>query len=229
MSDAIRHRGPDSEGFFSAPGVGLGIRRLAIIDVRGGDQPISNEDGSIWIVLNGEIYNYPEMRVELEKRGHHFKTKTDTECILHYYEDEGDACVQRLRGMFAFALWDTKKRRLLIARDRLGKKPVYYTVRDGSLYFCSELDGLLQGLPVAARGGPGGDRSVSEPAIHPGAPDGLRRHPQAGGGPHSGLGGRQSHHKPVLGLHVRAETDRQRRAIWRPSCGSGCAKPSRCG
>jgi asparagine synthase (glutamine-hydrolysing) len=148
MNAAIAHRGPDSDGFYAAEGVGLAIRRLAIIDVKGGDQPISNEDDSLWIVLNGEIYNYPQMRIELEKRGHTFKTKTDTECILHYYEDEGDACVQHFRGMFAFALWDTRKRRLLIARDRLGKKPIYYTVQNGELYFCSELNGLLKALPV---------------------------------------------------------------------------------
>jgi asparagine synthase (glutamine-hydrolysing) len=151
MAAAIRHRGPDSDGFYTAPGVGLGIRRLAIIDVQGGDQPISNEDDSIWIVLNGEIYNYPEMRADLEKRGHVFKTKTDTECILHYYEDEGDACVQRLRGMFALALWDSRKRRLLLARDRLGKKPLYYAIQNEAVYFCSELDGLLHGLPVPPR------------------------------------------------------------------------------
>jgi asparagine synthase (glutamine-hydrolysing) len=148
MNAAMRHRGPDSEGVFSAPGIGLGIRRLAIIDVAGGDQPISNEDGSIWIVLNGEIYNYPQMRAELERRGHTFKTKTDTECILHYYEDEGDACVHRLRGMFAFALWDANKQRLLIARDRMGQKPVFYSIHGGTLYFCSELDGLLRALPT---------------------------------------------------------------------------------
>ncbi len=147
MNAAIRHRGPDSDGFYTAEGAGLAIRRLAIIDVKGGDQPISNEDDSLWVVLNGEIYNYPQMRIELEKRGHHFKTKTDTECILHYYEDEGDACVQRFRGMFAFALWDTRRRRLLIARDRLGKKPIYYAIQYGELYFCSELNGLLKALP----------------------------------------------------------------------------------
>jgi asparagine synthase (glutamine-hydrolysing) len=147
MNDAIQHRGPDSDGYYAAEGIGLAIRRLAIIDVKGGDQPISNEDDSIWVVLNGEIYNYPEMRDELERRGHHFKTKTDTECILHYYEDEGESCVKHFRGMFAFALWDTRRQRLLIARDRLGKKPVYYAVHNGELYFCSELSGLLQGLP----------------------------------------------------------------------------------
>lgn len=147
MTAAIRHRGPDSDGYYEAKGVGLGIRRLAIIDVSGGDQPISSEDASLWVVLNGEIYNYPEMRVVLEKRGHRFKTKTDTECILHYYEDEGDACVRHLRGMFAFALWDANRQRLLLARDRLGKKPVYYAIQNGELYFCSELGGLLKVLP----------------------------------------------------------------------------------
>lgn len=147
MNDAIHYRGPDSDGFYCAEGVGLAMRRLAIIDVKGGDQPICNEDGSLWVILNGEIYNYPQMRAELEERGHQLKTKTDTECILHYYEDEGDACVARFRGMFAFALWDGRQRRLLIARDRLGKKPIYYTVKDGELTFCSELSGLLAGLP----------------------------------------------------------------------------------
>lgn len=148
MSDAIRHRGPDSEGRLVDSGIGLAMRRLSIIDVKGGDQPIANEDESVWIILNGEIYNYPEMRAQLESRGHRFKTKTDTECILHYYEDEGEACVQRLRGMFAFALWDRSRRRLLLARDRLGKKPIYYSIQNGTLYFCSELAGLLRALPV---------------------------------------------------------------------------------
>lgn len=147
MNAGIRHRGPDSDGFYSSPGIGLAVRRLAIIDVKGGDQPISNEDDSLWIVLNGEIYNYPELRNELIRRGHRLKTKSDTECILHYYEDEGDACIERLRGMFAFALWDSKRRRLLLARDRLGKKPIYYSMQNGQLYFCSELTPLIGALP----------------------------------------------------------------------------------
>ncbi len=147
MSAGIRHRGPDSDGLYTAEGVGLAVRRLAIIDVSGGDQPISNEDESLWLVLNGEIYNHPELRNELARRGHHLKTKTDTECVLHYYEDEGDSCVRHLRGMFAFALWDTRRKRLLLARDRLGKKPIYYAVQDGTLYFCSELDPLVRALP----------------------------------------------------------------------------------
>lgn len=149
MNAALRHRGPDGAGMHLAPGVGLAMRRLAIIDVRGGDQPISNEDDTLWIVFNGECYNYPDLRADLEQRGHRFKTKTDTECVLHLYEEFGDDCVQRLRGMFAFALWDAPRRRLLIARDRLGKKPLYYAVRDGWLYFSSELSSLRAGLPFA--------------------------------------------------------------------------------
>lgn len=147
MNACLAHRGPDSDGFHIAPGVGLAMRRLAIIDVNGGDQPITNEDGSLWIIFNGECYNYPDMRRELEARGHRFQTATDTECILHYYEDEGEECVKRLRGMFAFALWDEKNRRLMLVRDRLGKKPMYYTVQNGTLYFGSEMSALLTALP----------------------------------------------------------------------------------
>ncbi len=149
MNAAIAHRGPDSDGFYITPkeDAGLAMRRLAIIDVQGGDQPISNEDGSFWIVYNGEIYNYPEMRAELVSRGHRFRTQSDTECVVHYYEDEGTDCVKRFRGMFAFALWDARQRLLFLARDRLGKKPIYYTIQDDVFYFCSELQGLLEGLP----------------------------------------------------------------------------------
>jgi asparagine synthase (glutamine-hydrolysing) len=129
------------------PGVGLASRRLAVIDLVSGDQPIANEDGSLWIVLNGEIYNFPELRADLERRGHRFQTHSDTETILHLYEEVGEACVEHLRGMFAFALWDEPRQRLLLARDRLGKKPLYYTRRGDVLYFSSELPSLLQALP----------------------------------------------------------------------------------
>jgi len=147
MNAAIAHRGPDSDGFHVDAGVGLAMRRLAIIDVSGGDQPIANEDESVWIIFNGECYNYPEMRAELERRGHRLSTKTDTECIVHFYEDEGDDCIKRLRGMFAFALWDEKKKRLLLGRDRLGKKPMYYSIQNGTIYFGSELSAVLTALP----------------------------------------------------------------------------------
>jgi asparagine synthase (glutamine-hydrolysing) len=147
MNAAILHRGPDSDGFFHAPGVGLAMRRLAIIDLNTGDQPISNEDENIWIVFNGEIYNFPKLRGDLENLGHQFRTNTDTEAIIHLYEAYGPDCVQHLRGMFAFAIWDVQHQKLFVARDRLGQKPFYYTLQNGTLYFSSELPGLLQALP----------------------------------------------------------------------------------
>ncbi len=147
MSAALIHRGPDSHGQLVRPGVGLASRRLAVIDLVSGDQPISNEDGSLWIVLNGEIYNFPELRADLEPRGHRFRTHSDTETILHLYEEVGPSCVEHLRGMFALALWDERRGQLLLARDRLGKKPLYYTRQGPALIFSSELPSLLQALP----------------------------------------------------------------------------------
>jgi asparagine synthase (glutamine-hydrolysing) len=143
MGASLAHRGPDAEGFWSGPGIGLVHRRLAIIDLAGGDQPIGNEDGSVQVVFNGEIYNYRALREALEARGHRFRTHSDTEVLVHLYEDEGAGFVERLRGMFAFALWDASCRRLVLARDRLGIKPLY-VYRDGeALLFGSELKTLL--------------------------------------------------------------------------------------
>jgi asparagine synthase (glutamine-hydrolysing) len=144
MNGCLRHRGPDGEGFFWDADVGLAMRRLAIIDVAGSDQPIFNEDGSVCVVFNGEIYNFQDLRAELERRGHAFATQGDTEAIVHAYEEFGPDCVEHLWGMFAFAVWDRRRRRLLLARDRLGEKPlVYYRAPDGGLAFASELQGLL--------------------------------------------------------------------------------------
>jgi len=142
MNDAIRHRGPDGEGLFEAPTAILGHRRLAIIDRAGGHQPMSNEDGSCWITFNGEVYNHRELRPLLESRGHQFRTHSDTETILHAYEEFGPSCVERLEGMFAFAIYDGRTRTLFAARDRLGKKPFFYTVLDGVFCFSSELPSL---------------------------------------------------------------------------------------
>jgi asparagine synthase (glutamine-hydrolysing) len=144
MCAAVRHRGPDSRGLHLKDGVGLGIQRLRVIDLATGDQPIYNEDGSVVVVLNGEIYNYRELREDLSKAGHRFTTDGDTEVIVHLYEDRGPACVHALRGMFAFALWDGTRRRVLLARDRVGKKPLYYSHREGTLSFASELFALLR-------------------------------------------------------------------------------------
>src|SRR5437667_5316754 len=144
MLRAIVHRGPDGEGLFVDPSrrVALGSRRLAIIDLVTGDQPIFNEDRSIACVFNGEIYNFQALRAELERKGHVFKTMTDTEAIVHLYEEEGAGCLRRLRGMFALALWDERQQCLLLARDRVGQKPLYYVEANGLLSFASEITAL---------------------------------------------------------------------------------------
>src|SRR2546430_15652784 len=139
MCQTIVHRGPDDEGIYAQGSVGLGMRRLSIIDLSGGRQPIHNEDKSVWVVFNGEIYNFPELRRELETRGHRFYTHTDTEVIVHLYEELGADCVRKLRGMFAIALWDEPRRSLLLARDRLGKKPLHYVLQFDRLFFSSQI------------------------------------------------------------------------------------------
>src|ERR1700747_1472111 len=147
---AVVHRGPDDEGILAKANTGLGMRRLSIIDVAGGHQPIFNEDRSAWIVYHGEVYNFPELRPELEAKGHHFATNTDTEMIVHLYEEMGADCVKKLRGMFAVALYDERKRSLLLARDRLGKKPLHYALHQGRLFFGSEIKTILAVAPELA-------------------------------------------------------------------------------
>jgi asparagine synthase (glutamine-hydrolysing) len=157
MCDAIVHRGPDDEGYYindrpdastsrseGLVSIGLGMRRLAIIDLKTGRQPIHNEDETVWVVLNGEIYNYPQLRAELESKGHRFYTQSDTEAIVHAYEQYGDDVPKHLRGMFAFAIWDTKRQRLVLARDRVGKKPLLYAIVGSKLIFASEFQAILR-------------------------------------------------------------------------------------
>jgi asparagine synthase (glutamine-hydrolysing) len=156
MTDAIVHRGPDDEGIRAQGRIGLGMRRLSIIDLAGGRQPIYNEDRSVCVVFNGEIYNFPQLRKELEAHGHRFYTHSDTEVIVHLYEEMGADCVTRLRGMFAIALYDEKRESLLLARDRLGKKPLYYALDDGRLYFGSEIKAMLAVAPQLAEVDPEG-------------------------------------------------------------------------
>src|SRR5438034_3259648 len=139
MTSAIAHRGPDADGYYVAPGIGLGHRRLSIIDLATGDQPLANEDQTVWVVFNGEIYNFADIRRELEQAGHRFRTHSDTEVIVHAYEEWGAQAVTRFRGMFAFALWDEPRRRLVLARDRVGIKPLYYSVSRGGVTFGSEI------------------------------------------------------------------------------------------
>jgi asparagine synthase (glutamine-hydrolysing) len=143
MSELVRHRGPDSGGFYEGPGVGLGFRRLSIIDLETGDQPVSSENQAVTLICNGEIYNFVELRRELTHKGHHFRTRSDVEVIIHLYEDHGPNCVHFLRGMFGFALWDNRIKRLMLARDRLGIKPLHYALTTGAVYFGSEQKAIL--------------------------------------------------------------------------------------
>src|SRR6266700_2138950 len=158
MCDAIRHRGPDDDGFYFSGAVGLGMRRLAIIDLASGQQPIHNQDRTAWIVFNGEIYNYRELREKLEKLGHTFYTNSDTEAIVHAYDRYGSDCPKHLRGMFAFAIWDGRSRELFIARDRVGKKPLLYAQLEGEFVFGSEFTALLLH--------PGISRDIEPEALH---------------------------------------------------------------
>ena len=153
LADTLRHRGPDEEGYYlnpralgqgeTGPSVALGHRRLSIIDLSSGKQPLANEDKTVWIVFNGEIYNFQDLREELQKRGHKFRTRSDTETIVHAYEEWREDCVERLRGMFAFAIWDEQRKRLFLARDRLGIKPLYYYLDPGKFLFASEIKAIL--------------------------------------------------------------------------------------
>ena len=160
MVAALGHRGPDGHGTLGLEGVALGHTRLAIIDVAGGDQPLANEDESVWVTFNGEIYNHHELRAQLA-REHRFRTRCDTEVLVHAYEQWGPAFVERLSGFFAFALWDAPRRRLLLARDPLGKKPLFVAELGGRLYFASETKALLAGLP----GSPELDPSALDDAL----------------------------------------------------------------
>src|ERR1700681_2305121 len=156
MCQAIVHRGPDEEGIFVKDGIGLGMRRLSIIDLAGGRQPVFNEDRTVWIVFNGEIYNFPALREDLLKRGHKFYTHTDTEVIVHLYEEMGSDCVKKLRGMFAIALYDENRQLLLLARAGRGKKPLHYAHVNGRLFFGSEIKTILAVAPELAEINPEG-------------------------------------------------------------------------
>jgi len=169
MRDTLTHRGPDDSGLFLDGGVGLGHRRLSIVDLGGGRQPMANEDYRVWIAFNGEIYNHRDLRSRLEERGHQYRTASDTETIIHLYEERGARVAESLKGMFAFAIWDSARRQLLLARDRLGIKPLYYALAsDGSLYFASEIKALVEARVVAPE--------INYPAL----PDYLANHATSG-------------------------------------------------
>src|SRR6185312_8360826 len=157
MCTVMAHRGPDDDGYYVSGPVGLGMRRLSIVDLARGHQPISNEDETAWVVFNGEIYNHAELREQLQARGHRYRTNSDTETIIHLYEEYGRDCVRHLRGMFAFAIWDVKKQRLFIARDRVGIKPLYYCQTAGALLFASEFKAIVADSSVS--------REINLPAL----------------------------------------------------------------
>jgi asparagine synthase (glutamine-hydrolysing) len=168
MCNAIAHRGPDDWGTFVEGGVGLGMRRLSIVDLAGGHQPMSNEDGTVVVVFNGELYNFPSLHDEVVSKGHRFKTRCDTEALVHLYEEYGEGMVARLRGMFAFAIWDRTRRRLLVARDHFGQKPLFYTERGGQLTFASEIKALLADDPSLAELSPFAlDQYLTMRFVHP--------------------------------------------------------------
>ena len=186
MNRRIAHRGPDDEGFFVEENVGLAMRRLSIIDVKTGHQPLANENQDVWIVYNGEIYNHAELRAGLEAKGHRYRTRSDTETIVHLYEEYGRDCVKHLRGMFAFVIWDRRKRALFAARDRLGIKPFYYRWDGKAFLFGSEIKAIL-----AYPGCAGGIQSwhtggISGLRLHHGRGNDVRRHQQADARTYSG-------------------------------------------
>src|ERR1700751_3160027 len=150
MARSIAHRGPDDEGFFVAGPVGLGFRRLSVIDLAGGHQPMSDREESVWVIFNGEIYNFPELRDELEGYGHVFRTNSDTEVIVHGYKQWGDEVLNRLNGMFGLAIWDARQRRLVLARDPFGIKLLYYRIEGDRLYFGSEMRAVRPTKPETA-------------------------------------------------------------------------------
>ncbi len=150
MTESISHRGPDDEGYFIAGPLGFGFRRLSIIDLAGGHQPMSDQEESVWVIFNGEIYNFPELKRELQSHGHVFRTNCDTEVIIHGYKQWGDEVLNRLNGMFGLAIWDVRQKRLVLARDPFGIKLIYYRIDGGSLYFGSEMHPIRAMMPGKA-------------------------------------------------------------------------------
>jgi asparagine synthetase B (glutamine-hydrolysing) len=198
MLAMIRHRGPDEFGIYLDGPVGLGNARLSIIDLSTGQQPITNEDENLWIVFNGEIFNYLELRPELEARGHRFATASDTEVLLHAYEEFGPQCLERLNGQFAFAIWNRREQTLFLARDRLGVRPLFYTFSQGDLIFGSEIKAILADRRVRAEIDP----AVLDQGLHllepAGPPNHFSRHRRNSARPLSAGPGRQSHCSELL-------------------------------
>ncbi len=219
------------KGVYVDGGCGIGMRRLSIIDLSTGHQPVSNEDGSVWVVFNGEIYNYQELRADLIERGHRFRTNSDTETIVHLYEEKGAEGLSLLRGMFAFCVWDAHSRKFLLARDRFGKKPLYYAVLPEGLYFASELK-CLRAAGVAARRGSRRAEALFSIRLHPRSVERLSRRAQADAGMLAGIRhgwrcprGPLLAHAGVPARRVRADRRAPQRAR---ACGRVSTKPCAC-
>ncbi len=199
MRDVLVHRGPDGAGLWADEHAALAHRRLSIVDLAGGHQPLSNETGAIWVTFNGEIYNHAEVRTELEAAGHQYRTRSDTETIVHAYEQWGDECVQRFRGMFAFGLWDAPRRRLLLVRDRLGVKPLYWAQIGDRVLFASEIKAILEsGLIAPAANNRSAVGSAGD-ALHRRHGDDVRGDPQAAPRPPADLRAGARADREVLG------------------------------
>ena len=217
MCGAIRHRGPDDEGIASlperpsgGPQAVIGNRRLSIIDVAGGHQPIANEDRTIWTVFNGELYNYQALRARLEAAGHRLATSSDTECLVHLYEDLGEAFVSELEGMFALALWDDRRKKLVLARDRFGKKPLLYAEDGGRLWFGSEFQAILADSVDRPYARSRRARRVPRVHVGAGAADDLQTDPQAAAGARAGPRRGRHARLPLLVALLYAEAAHQR-------------------
>ncbi len=178
MARSIAHRGPDDEGFFVAGPVGLGFRRLSIIDLTGGHQPMSDAEGTVWVIFNGEIYNYKELRAELQSKGHQFRTNSDTEVIVHGYKEWGTQVFDRLNGMFGLAIWDAPNQRLIVARDAMGIKLVYYKIDDGTLTFGSEIRPILAAENSTTRSRSCCVQTISPVSLYAFSFDDISRHPK---------------------------------------------------
>ena len=228
MNDAIRHRGPDEDGFYVNGSVGMAMRRLTIIDLKSGQQPIHNHDRSSWIVFNGEIYNYLELREKLEKLGHTFYTNSDTEAIVHAYDQFGADCPKHLRGMFAFAIWNERTQERVLARDRVGKKPLLYAHVNGHLDLRSEFSALLLHPDVSRDIQTRSARLLPLVHVHPRAADRLPRDSKAGAGTLAALAQRRDRDTALLATGLHEEARRSARKKPASARSRFCAKRCAC-
>ena len=209
MARSIAHRGPDDEGFFVAGPIGLGFRRLSIIDLAGGHQPMSDAEETVWIIFNGEIYNYRELRAELQSKGHQFRTNSDTEVIVHGYKEWGTDVFNRLNGMFGLAIWDVPNQRLVVARDAMGIKLIYYKIDNGALTFGSEIRAILAAAKITAGCRSYSVESVSPFPLYAFSFDDISRHSEVGTRYYASCGERPVPRRMLVQVHPDSFSDSQ--------------------